>query len=246
MAAKPSSSAFAAMGVAAVALVFAVYFYFARTESVEGGPSLAQQGAEDISLSSPQEVADPISPRSERFQSTPASLKIFSEYRCQKAQCDLSPFLAETEQEALWLKARGYPSQAQFEEAKRLPTSELKLRAQKGDLVYGSLYGERLMEEGNWNDSKITLAGTAMKGSIYALYGLSRHASNNPEFKDAVDAKAWIRAAYLAGDYKSTLQLVTMYPERSDRYEQVDVDRIAAHRFKMIMKYRYSPRPMGN
>lgn len=228
--------------IATVASLAAAVYFFYQKKAVPAPPELLI--TRDAIHPEPSIVPHPHPLQvAKRFQSNPESQKIFSEYKCQKEKCNLSPFLAETEEEAMWLKARGYPSQIQFEEAKRLPTSELKLRARKGDLAYGALYGERLMEEGNWNDSQIELAGTAMRGSIYALYGLSRRASENPRFRDPIDAKAWIRAAYLAGDYKSTLQLVKTHPERTDPNEQVYVDEIAAHRFKMIMKYRSYPRP---
>jgi hypothetical protein len=138
--------------------------------------------------------------------------QLFAEYRCPKESCPPSPFIAENEDEAIWLRARGYPSPAQREEAKRLPTAELKLRAQKGDLVTASLYGERLIEDNDWKGAQAVLLTTIKRGNVYALYALSHWEGNHPEHPDPVEARAMIRLAYLAGDYKSTILLVETFP----------------------------------
>jgi hypothetical protein len=179
-----------------------------------------------------------------QLQLTPElKTQLFVEYRCQKAACDLSPFLAENEDEALWLRARGYPSPRQREEAKRLPTVELKLRAEKGDLVAASLYGERLMEENDWNGAHNVLLKAASEGSLYSLYALSYRAANHPQHRSRIEAGKWLRLAYLAGDYKSTIQLVQIYPPVNEMPEQLLIDRYAAHSYRKFLRYRSYPRP---
>ena len=169
--------------------------------------------------------------------------QLFAEYRCQKSSCNMSPFLAENENEALWLRQRGYPSEQQREEAKRLPTVELKSKADKGDLIAASLYGERLMQEGNWTESYPVLLRAANKGSLYALYGLSYRALNHPEHKNYTSARAYLRLAYLAGDYKATIQLTQTAPHMNGQAEQLIIDAEAAHKFRNLMQYRSYPRP---
>jgi hypothetical protein len=178
------------------------------------------------------------------LQATPElKAQLFAEYRCQKPSCNMSPFLAENENEALWLRQRGYPSEQQREEAKRLPTVELKSRADKGDLIAASLYGERLMEEGNWTESYPVLLRAANKGSLYALYGLSYRALNHPEFKNYTSARAYLRLAYLAGDYKATIQLTQTAPDMNGQAEQLIIDAEAAHMYRNLLQYRSYPRP---
>ena len=169
--------------------------------------------------------------------------QLFAEYRCQRSACNISPFLAENENEALWLRARGYPSPQQREEAKRLPTVELKLRTEKGDLIAASLYGERLMEENDWNGAHNVLLKAASEGSLYSLYALSYRAANHPEHHSRIEAGKWLRLAYLAGDYKATIQLVQIYPRVNETPEQLLIDQYAADSYRKFLRYRSYPRP---
>ena len=169
--------------------------------------------------------------------------QLYAEYRCQKTSCNMSPFLAENENEAVWLRQRGYPSEQQREEAKRLPTIELKSRTDKGDLIAASLYGERLMEEGDYEKAYRVLLQPAIKGSLYALYGLSYNALNHPKHLDYTTARAYLRLAYLAGDYKATIQLTQTVPHMNGQAEQLIIDAEAAHKFRNLLRYRSYPRP---
>jgi hypothetical protein len=180
----------------------------------------------------------------QRLQATPElKAQLFAEYRCQKSACNMSPFLAENENEAVWLRQRGYPSEQQREEAKRLPTVELKSRTDKGDLIAASLYGERLMEEGDYEKAYVTLLQPATKGSLYALYGLSYNALNHPKTPDYISARTYLRLAYLAGDYKATIQLTQTAPHMNGQPEQLQIDEYAAHKFRNLLHYQSYPRP---
>ncbi len=169
--------------------------------------------------------------------------QLFEEYRCPQPSCGLNPFIAENENEAVWLRYRGYPSPQQREEAERLPTSELKDRANKGDLVFATLYGERLMEEGNWKDSYPVLLKAVDQGSLYALYALSYQSEHHPEFKDPIGSRAYLRLAYLSGDYKAQFQLIKTFPEFNGTSDDLLTDSLAAHKFRNLMRYRMYPRP---
>jgi hypothetical protein len=177
------------------------------------------------------------------YTSPNVKAQLLAEYRCQKSSCNMSPFLAENENEALWLRQRGYPSEQQREEAKRLPTVELKSRSEKGDLIAASLYGERLMEEGDWTKPYPLLLEAANKGSLYALYALSYRSLNHPKHPDYISARAYLRLAYLAGDYKATIQLTQTAPHMNGQAEQLQIDEYAADKYRNLMKYRSYPRP---
>jgi hypothetical protein len=203
---------------------------------------------EDESALEKQESLPPTqavpSMNTQQLHATPEiKAQLFAEYSCQKAACNLSPFLAENENEALWLRARGYPSPQQRKEAERLPTIELKLRAEKGDQTAVSLYGERLMEEKNWKEAYSALLPASRRGNIYAMYALSKYSAEHPQHKSPLEARTWLRLAYLAGDYKSTMQLVQTYPEFNGTAEQLLIDRDAAHYYRQFLNYRTYPRP---
>ena len=203
----------------------------------EGAPALEKQ--DSLPLTQATSKID-----TQQLQATPEMrAQLFAEYRCQKSACNISPFLAENENEAVWLRQRGYPSEEQRKEAERLPTIELKLRADKGDQTAVSLYGERLMEEKNWKDAYGALLPASRRGNIYAMYALSKYSAEHPQHKSPLEARTWLRLAYLAGDYKSTMQLVQTYPEFNGTAEQLIVDRDAAHYYRQFLNYRTYPRP---
>ncbi len=207
-------------------------------------PSSPQKNApQEQSLATTPNSPVQMSAETTSYSGQNVKAQLFAEYRCQKSSCNMSPFLAENENEALWLRQRGYPSEQQREEAKRLPTVELKSKADKGDLIAASLYGERLMQEGNWTESYPVLLRAANKGSLYALYGLSYRALNHPEHKNYTSARAYLRLAYLAGDYKATIQLTQTAPHMNGQAEQLIIDAEAAHKFRNLMQYRSYPRP---
>jgi hypothetical protein len=172
--------------------------------------------------------------------------RIFEEYRCQKESCAPNPFMAENEREALWMRMRGYPSKQQQEDAKRLSTGELKAKADSGDLVAASLYGQRLIEENDWNGAHATILKTIQSGNIYALYTLAYWEGNHPKHPNPLEARAMIRLAYLAGDYKSTEVLVETFPRFNSPVEQAFIDRNAAHYYRNMLRYRTYPRPSSS
>ncbi len=232
------------LGLIAVVIAFLAGRQYGRQSTPQPlvEPILNNQSAAPDALRAP--TVQSSRPSTPRPRIDPAlRTQLFEEYRCPQAACGLSPFIAENENEAVWLRLRGYPSPKQREEAERLPTSELKLRADRGDLVYASLYGERLMQEGNWKDSYGVLLKAATNGSLYSLYALSYRSGNHPEYKDAIDSRAYLRAAYLAGDYKAPLQLIKTFPQFNGTSDDLLTEELAAHRFRNLMRYRMYPRP---
>lgn len=174
-------------------------------------------------------------------QSTNADL--YAAYRCQKAPCDASPFIATSEQEAIWLSENGYPSPRQVEEARVLSTSTLKANALKGAPSDLALYAERLGQEGQWGESLGVLGAAVKKGSIYALYGLATVYAESPQHQDALKSKAYLRAANLSGDSKAVYVYGSWLPKYNSLPEQVIVDREAANIHRNLMHNKLAPRP---
>lgn len=228
-------------------LAIAAAFLIGRVSKDQNTTSQALSSQTNAAEEQPA-IATPPSPVQKPAETTAhpgpnVKAQLFAEYRCQKSSCNMSPFLAVNEDEALWLRQRGYPSEQQREEAKRLPTAELKSRADKGDLIAASLYGERLMEEGDYEKAYRALLLPATKGSLYALYGLSYNALNHPKNPDYISARAYLRLAYLAGDYKATIQLTQTAPHMNGQAEQWMIDEYAAHKFRNLLRYQSYPRP---
>jgi hypothetical protein len=228
-------------------LILAVAFSIGRISKEQGATSQASRPQTNEVQEHSSPTALPLTDQrpAENFAQTRSNVKaqLFAEYRCQKSSCNMSPFLAENENEALWLRQRGYPSEQQREEVKRLPIVELKSRSEKGDLIAASLYGERLMEEGDWTKPYPLLLEAANKGSLYALYALSYRSLNHPKHPDYISARAYLRLAYLAGDYKATIQLTQTAPHMNGQAEQLLIDEYAADKYRNLMKYRSYPRP---
>lgn len=236
--------------IALAVAVAAVAFFVGREYGSRHVPETAIAKPARTEASEPAAVMQPgrsdSNPRpATQRQQVSATLRaqLFEEYRCPQPSCGLNPFIAENENEAVWLRYRGYPSPQQREEAERLPTSELKDRANKGDLVFATLYGERLMEEGNWKDSYPVLLKAVDQGSLYALYALSYQSEHHPEFKDPIGSRAYLRLAYLSGDYKAQFQLIKTFPEFNGTSDDLLTDSLAAHKFRNLMRYRMYPRP---
>ncbi|MFZ5637736.1 MAG: hypothetical protein ACOY82_14240 [Pseudomonadota bacterium] len=186
-------------------------------------------------------IPRPVAPRPRIDPALRAQL--FEEYRCPQESCAPSPFVAENSDEAAWMRARGYPSRKQQEEADRASTAELKAKAATGDLVAASLYGQRQIEENDWKGAQATLLRTIQRGNIFALYTLAYWEGNHPQHPDPVQARTMIRLAYLAGDYKSTEVLVQTFPKFTSPVEQAMVDRHAAHYYRNMLRFRTYPRP---
>lgn len=185
-------------------------------------------------------------PRAERaagvsVQRTNADL--YAAYRCRKTPCDASPFIATSEQEAIWLSENGYPSPRQIEEARLLSTSALKANALKGEPSDLALYAERLGQEGQWGESLGVLGAAVKKGSIYALYGLATVYAESPQHQDALKSKALLRAANLSGDSKAVYVYGSWLPKYNSLPEQVIVDREAANIHRNLMHNKLAPRP---
>lgn len=199
------------------------------------GPADAVAASDGLDAARVGKSADPSNQRT--------SAELYAEYRCQKAPCVDSPFIATSEQEAHWLSDNGFPSPRQFEEAESLSTGALRAKALQGASSDRALYAERLGQEGRWGESLGVLNGALKKGSIYALYSVSNVYAESPEYKDPILSRAYLRAANLSGDSKVVYVLGSRFPEFNSLPEQIKVDREAANIHRNMMRHKLAPRP---
>ena len=171
---------------------------------------------------------------------------LLADYRCQQAPCDHDPFSADSELEAAWLKRNGFPSHKQRTEAQGASTLELRRKAKAGSLSDIALYGERLAQEGDWAQSVGELGSAANKGSIYALYAISDVYATWPNHVAPLQSKAFLRAAYLAGDSKASGRLWERFPDFDSAMENAWVDKEGVRIHGNVMKYKVSPRPRSS
>lgn len=178
----------------------------------------------------------------------PASIPQYSRELCDAAdtECRMDPLSASTVEEARWLSQHGYPTHEQLAEYDGLTTDALRDKAETGDLVYRSLYGRRLLEEGEYVPGLGVLTDTARSGGLYALYVSSASYSNPGSIQpDMISSLADLRLAYLMGDSQAANALAKLASERG--YGPVELrlaDAQAAHlQQQMFPNMNASPRP---
>lgn len=161
-------------------------------------------------------------------------------------ECRRDPLSASTAEEARWLAQHGYPTHEQLADYDGLSTDALRDKAATGDLVYRSLYGRRLLEEGEYLRGLGVLTDTARNGGLYALYETSASYSDpGSVHPDMMSGLADLRLAYLMGDSRAADALAKLASERG--YGLVEMrlaDEQAAHLRKQIFPNIYmAPRP---
>ena len=123
-----------------------------------------------------------------------------------------------------------------------MSTLELERRAKAGTLADAALYGERLANEGQSNKAVGVFALAINRGSLYALYSMS-DVYAKPGKANPLLSRAYLRAAYLAGDTKATYPLQERFSNFNGPGENVEVDKDAARIHRNLMKYKFVPRP---
>jgi len=132
-----------------------------------------------------------------------------SAYLCSPADSDCrvqgNPFAASSPSEAAWLMAHGYPTKERYDRLARMSLEQLHSEAASGDRSAAVFYAQKvaLIPEGFY-DGMGMLHDEAVAGNLFAYYGLSEVYRNSTEHKDLVASAAYLRVAYLLGDWKST------------------------------------------
>jgi len=163
--------------------------------------------------------------------------------RCIGSSCNFDPLGARNDEEARWLKAKGYPSSQEAELFKTLSDAQLKRRADAGDLAAMVFYGERMAAAGDTRNGLQYVHDSIRQGSVYGYYGMSEIYKDTPGLKNIVDSAAYLRVAYLLGDSKASAEMQRRYPDLS-RLEQVAIDERAMSLYRSFAAgAQPNPRP---
>jgi len=130
-------------------------------------------------------------------------------YLCSPADlgCNVTadPFTARSKEEATWLAAHGYPSKAKYQAMMAKSLEQLQAEAAKGDRSAAVVYAQKIaLVPNGFYDGVGMLHDQAVSGNLFAYYGLSDVYWNSAEHKDLVGSAAYLRVAYLLGDWKVT------------------------------------------
>lgn len=141
--------------------------------------------------------------------------EILNSYLCESERCEENSFLnANSKDEALWLLNHGYPTRDEMTRLKGLPFEELKREADGGSLPAIVLYGERYaINSGDALGGASIIRQAIDKGSLYGYYGLASIYSADIVDKNMIDAAAYLRLAYIHGDYKAADELAIHFSE---------------------------------
>ncbi|WP_243391151.1 hypothetical protein [Xanthomonas prunicola] len=165
-------------------------------------------------------------------------------YRCQRGAyaCPISsPLVANSQAEAQWLLAHGYPSHAERARLDRMDLAQLKAESQAGNSVATVLHGTRTAVSGRFHPGLAILSKAAAAGNLYAYYGLSEVYASDTAHKNLVDSAAYLRLAYLLGDGKAAAAIAA---KGLSSIENVVADERAAALYQTFAKNRQpSPRP---
>ena len=166
----------------------------------------------------------------------------FSEYQCTRpVDCNSNVLGASTREEATWLRANGYPSQAELKNLRQLSDSQLKAAADAGSVAALAVYGERLAMGDDTAGGLDALRTAADRNSIYAYYGLARVYAERKGLKNLVESGAYLRVAYMLGDSKAATTLQAGFPTLHP-VENAAIDRRAASLYQTFAKNK-APRP---
>jgi hypothetical protein len=122
---------------------------------------------------------------------------------------------ASTEAEAQWLAKNGYPSVEDLRsvDSQSVNLNALKERMDRGELAAYGLYGRALTNSGKFDEAANVLAEGIAKGSLFAVYELSRvYGAKDFGNRDVRESAAYLRAVYLMGDRKASSRFYMAYP----------------------------------
>ncbi len=88
---------------------------------------------------------------------------------------------------------------------------QLQSEAKSGNRSAAVLYAKKLaMNPSQFSKGVLILQDEAASGNLYAYYGLSELYWKSPEHKSLVDSAAYLRVAYLLGDWKASDQIAKL------------------------------------
>jgi hypothetical protein len=119
----------------------------------------------------------------------------------------VDPLSAQSEQESRWLVRHGYPTRQEEQRLKALGMEQLYAEAKTGNVPANVVYGYRVaLQPGRFYDGLGHLRKLAVKGKLYAYYGISEAYWDSSDHRSIVDSAAYLHVAYLLGDKRAKRQ----------------------------------------
>ena len=193
---------------------------------------------------SEQEITEP---HADQYRNTNLEATLKNYYCDESSNCSStnSVLVAQNQREAAWLLRYGYPSNDQLDKLQSASDAQLLQLINRGSASAMTVYGLRAINEGNMARGMSALKKAIDTGSIYAYYGLSEAymSKGNPN-ASVIDAVAYIRLAYLLGDYKASEYMQLKFPNLH-KLELVAAEKRASGLYQTLAKnMRPAPRPM--
>lgn len=117
--------------------------------------------------------------------------------------CLIASTTASSEKDYQWMLTHGYPTQEESDRLAKLSEAELEAEATNGSLTAMTALGARMIERGDKKGLSWYLRA-ADRGSIYAYHANSKAAMSITGFGSGlVESAAYLRVAYMLGDYKA-------------------------------------------
>lgn len=227
----------ALLAIAAIAY-FAVPF---RSDHSDRDPLPAHVDREpehDASMSAPTEEQTAPQTLAAQNAAPPAA------FCDRRPECKDDPFIPVSQEELVWMRTHGYPTQEESERLARLSEVELEAEAKRGVLTAMTELGKRMIARGDRNGLSWYLKAKD-HGSIYAYYLRSEVEMDRSTGRGFVEAGAFLRVAYILGDHKAGAVLLRFFEKnRLGMFEMEAIDRRAGELYQTYAQNRQpTPRP---
>lgn len=162
-----------------------------------------------------------------------------------KPACADDPNIPNNEQELRWMQLHGYPTKDELDRFAAMSETALEEEAKGGSLTAMAELGSRIVERNDPNGLRWILQARD-RGSIYAYYAQSKKEMNRTLGNGLVESGAFLRVAYMLGDYKASTALYQLVEKERLGIAELDrIDRRAAELYLTYTKNRQpTPRPM--
>lgn len=173
-------------------------YWFAHKDSARSQPTHANHSS-DI----PDTPADVMASTLPSEQTEIAHTIVDPKQFCNRQEtCKDDPTVPNNPNELRWMQQHGYPTRDEQDRLMRLSETELELEAKQGKLTAMTELGSRMIDRNDPNGSLWLLRATE-HGSIYAYYAISKKEMNRTLGHGLIESGAFLRVAYLLGDYKA-------------------------------------------
>jgi hypothetical protein len=195
--------------LASVLLISACSDDSSRKPAVEVDPvAAAEQAGRSDTPPAPASAPAPTATAEASNQKLQAYVCSEADPRC-RASTD--PLKARSVDEARWLVAHGYPTREEEDRLKASSLDQLKAEADAGNPSAKVVYASKLaLLPGKYHEGYLLMHDQAVSGNLYAYYGVSEVMLNNKEHGGLVDSAAYLRVAYLLGDWRAADKMAAL------------------------------------